>query len=75
MLQLYDGTRIQRIEKQLISPTMFTIELINQPYILSIGETIQMNYTLKSLLSEKVDTRLQIRDTLNLIDSNGMEKI
>ncbi|CAF3153803.1 unnamed protein product [Rotaria sp. Silwood2] len=75
MLQLYDGTRIQRIEKQLISSTMFTIELINQPYILSIGETIQMNYTLKSLLSEKVDTRLQIRDTLNLIDSNGMEKI
>ncbi|CAF4671781.1 unnamed protein product, partial [Rotaria sp. Silwood2] len=32
ILQLSDGTRIQRIEKQLISPTMFTIELINQPY-------------------------------------------
>ncbi|CAF4164785.1 unnamed protein product [Rotaria sp. Silwood2] len=74
MLELSDGTRIQRIEKQLISPTMFTIELINQPYILSIGETIQMNYTIKSLLSEKVYIRLQIRDTLNLIDSNGMEK-
>ncbi|CAF4188698.1 unnamed protein product [Rotaria sp. Silwood2] len=74
MLQLSNGIRIQRIEKQIISPTMFTIELTNQPYILSIGETIQMNYTLKSSLSEQVYIRLQIRDTLNLISSNGIEK-
>ncbi|CAF4782409.1 unnamed protein product, partial [Rotaria sp. Silwood2] len=74
ILQLSDGTRIQRIEKQLISPTMFTIELINQPYILSIGETIQMNYTLKSSLSEQVNIRLEIRDTLNLISFNNSEK-
>ncbi|CAF3304505.1 unnamed protein product, partial [Rotaria sp. Silwood2] len=34
----------------------------------------QMNYTLKSSLSEQVYIRLQIRDTLNLISSNGIEK-
>ncbi|CAF1276430.1 unnamed protein product [Rotaria magnacalcarata] len=74
ILQLSNGIRIQRIEKQLISPTMFTIELTNQPYILSPGETIQMNYTLKSSLSEQVYIRLQIRDTLNLIGTNDIEK-
>ncbi|CAF4653332.1 unnamed protein product, partial [Rotaria sp. Silwood2] len=74
MLQLSNGIQIQRIEKQLISPTMFTVELTNQPYMLSIGETIQMNYTLKSSISEQVYIHLQIRDTLNLISSNGIEK-
>ncbi|CAF5054068.1 unnamed protein product [Rotaria sp. Silwood1] len=36
ILQLANGIKIQRSEKQLISPTMFTIELINQPYMLSV---------------------------------------
>ncbi|CAF3333660.1 unnamed protein product [Rotaria sp. Silwood2] len=73
ILQLANSTKIQRIEKQLISPIMFTIELTNQPYMLSVGETIQMNYTINSSFSEQVHVRLQISDTLNLIDSDGIE--
>ncbi|CAF3877300.1 unnamed protein product, partial [Rotaria sp. Silwood1] len=74
ILQLANGIKIQRSEKQLISPTMFTIELINQPYMLSVGETIQMNYTINTSLSEQVRVRLQISDTLNLMGSDGIEK-
>lgn len=74
MLQLLNGVQVQRIEKQLISPSMFSINLINQPYIVSPGQTIQMNYTLKSLSPEKVNIRLQIRDVLGLVNSNNTEE-
>ncbi|CAF2881774.1 unnamed protein product [Rotaria sp. Silwood2] len=41
--------------------------------MLSVGETIQMNYTINSSFSEQVHVRLQISDTLNLMDSDGIE--
>ena len=69
-----NGNKIQRIEKQLISPTMFSIELTNQPYITSLGETIQMNYTIKSAISDQVKINLKITDTLKLIENDGIEK-
>lgn len=73
ILTLNNGEKVQRIEKQLISPTMFSIELTNQPYVIQAGETIQMNYTIKSFLSQKVNLRLQISDTLNLLSNDSLE--
>ncbi|CAF1095611.1 unnamed protein product [Adineta steineri] len=74
IITLINGEQIQRIEKQLISPTIFTIELNDQPYIISQGETIQMNYTIKSALSNRVTVRLQIIDTLKIISNDGIIK-
>jgi hypothetical protein len=72
IITLLNGNKIQRIEKQLISPTIFAIELTNQPYIASPGETIKMNYTIKSALSDQVTIRLQLIDTLKLLGNDGM---
>jgi hypothetical protein len=69
-----NGDNIQRIEKQLISPTMFSIDVTNQPYIISPGQTIQMNYTIKSATSNQVNVRLQITDILKLIGNDGIDK-
>ncbi|UJR20150.1 hypothetical protein I4U23_023282 [Adineta vaga] len=71
---LSNGEKVQRIEKQLISPTLFTIELFDQPYIVSEGETIQMNYTVRSASTEKVSLRLRIYDTLKLMGTDGIVK-
>ncbi|UJR38739.1 hypothetical protein I4U23_031404 [Adineta vaga] len=74
ILSLSNNEKVQRIEKQLISPTIFSIELIDQPYIVSEGETIQMNYTIRSTSKEKVTLRLQIYDILKLMGSDGIEQ-
>jgi hypothetical protein len=74
IITLDNGTKIQRIEKQLISPTLFSIELTNQPYIVAPGAMIPMNYTIKSTISDQVSIRLQIIDTMNLMGNDGMEK-
>ena len=71
---LADGTRIQRIEKQLISPTPYSIELVDQPFIIGLDETIQMNYTIKSATSYPVTLRLQISDTLQLLGRDSIER-
>lgn len=73
IITLTNGTKIQRLEKQLISPTMFSIELTNQPYIVSSGETIQMNYTIQSGLTTPVTLRLEIMDTMKFIGNDGIE--
>ncbi|CAF1224195.1 unnamed protein product [Adineta ricciae] len=72
IVSLASGETIQRIEKQLISPTTFSIELLDQPFIVSAGETIQMNYTVRSNLKGRVSLRLQIYDILKLMGSDGI---
>ena len=72
IITLANGTRIQRLEKQLISPTIFSIELTNQPYIVSSGQTIEMNYTIQSALTGSVTLRLEIMDTMKFIGNDGI---
>ncbi|CAF2965546.1 unnamed protein product [Rotaria sp. Silwood2] len=74
ILTLSNGNKIQRMEKHLISPMKYSIELTNQPYTLSIGQTIEMNYTIKSFTTGIVNLRLQIIDTLKLISNDVLEK-
>lgn len=74
IVTLANGSIIQRMEKQLISPTILSIELRNQPYILSSNQTIPMNYTIKSALSGRVSVHLQITDTLKLMGNDGIKK-
>jgi hypothetical protein len=74
IVTLANGTIIQRMEKQLISPTILSIELTNQPYILSPNQTITMNYTIKSALSSQVNVHLQIIDTLKLLGKDGIKR-
>jgi hypothetical protein len=74
IITLSNGTTIQRLEKQLISPTIFSIELINQPYIVSPGQTISMNYTIKSNITDQVTVRLQVIDTMGFLGENGIEE-
>jgi hypothetical protein len=74
IVSLTNGTKIQRIEKQLISPAILSIELTNQPYIISSGQTIQMNYTIKSVISDEISIRLEIIDTWKLLGDNGIAK-
>ena len=71
---LPNGAQIQRIEKQLISPTPYSIELIDQPFIIGLDETIQMNYTIRSATDHQVTLRLQISDTLQLLGSDSIER-
>ena len=75
ILTLSNGSIIQRTEKHLISPTSFSIELTNQPYIVLPGETIHMNYTIKSAIQNPVTLLLQITDTLKLIRNDPLQKI
>ena len=72
-MTLADGTIIQRLEKQLITPTMYSIELFDQPYVLGIGETIQLNYTVRSGLRGTTKLRLQIIDTLQILTNDTIE--
>ena len=65
---------MQRLEKQLISPTTISIELTNQPFLMSLGETIDMNYTIKSTSRDRITVHLQILDTLKLFGDGGIEK-
>lgn len=74
IITLTNGTKIQRIEKQLISPSSFSIELRNRPRILAPGETINMSYTIKSAKAGQVTVRLQIIDTWNLINKVDIER-
>ena len=74
IVTLANGSIIQRMEKQLISPTILSIELSNQPYILSSNQTIPMNYTIKSALSGQVTVHLQMTDTLKLMGEDGIKK-
>jgi hypothetical protein len=74
VITISNGTKIQRIEKQLISPTIFSIELTNQPYIVSSGEVVIMNYTIRSAISDQVTVRLQVIDTLKFMGNNGIEE-
>lgn len=72
IITLANGTKIQRLENQLISPTIFSIELTNQPYIVKAGQTIEMNYTIQSGLVQPVTLRLQIIDTMNFMDEDDV---
>ncbi|CAF3342067.1 unnamed protein product [Rotaria sp. Silwood2] len=74
ILTLSNGNKIQRMEKHLISPMKYSIELTNQPYTLYIGQTIEMNYTIKSFTTRIVNLRLQIIDTFKLISNDVLEK-
>ena len=74
IVMLANGTLIQRMEKQLVSPTYLSIESTNQPYILSPNQTIAMNYTIRSALSGQVNVRLQVIDTLKLLGQDGVRK-
>jgi hypothetical protein len=74
MITLSNGTRVQRMEQQLHSPTSFSIELTNQPYVISNNQTIQMNYTIRTTTIGQVTVLLQITDTLKLLGNDVIEK-
>lgn len=71
IIRLPNGTIFQRIGKRLICPTIFSVELLDQPYVIAPGETIQMNYTIRSGLRTGTAIRLQIFDTLNLLNAES----
>ncbi|CAF0762621.1 unnamed protein product [Didymodactylos carnosus] len=74
LITIQNGSKIQRIEKQLISPTTISIEVTNQPFFLPINESIRLYYTIKSYTKEQVTVLLHIIDTLKLLGDAGIEK-
>lgn len=75
LLTLTDGRIIQRMEKQIISPTIYSIELTNPPFIVRPGEILRMNYTIKCAKpDDQVAVQLEIIDTLKLISNGTIQK-
>lgn len=74
IVTLTNGTTVQRTEKPLISPTIYSIELRDRPRLLAPGETINMSYIVKSARTGPVTVRLQIIDTLGLINEDDVER-
>lgn len=73
-VQLSDGRFIQRMEKQLFSPTIYSIELRDRPRLLQPGQTINFTYLIKSAKSGTHTVRFQIIDILNLLTEDVIEK-
>ena len=59
--------RAQRIEKQLFSPTIYSIELINRPRIVQPGQTVQLTSIIQSSQSGFHHLRFQIIDTQDFL--------
>ena len=66
-IQLANGNYLQRIEKQLFSPTIYSIELINRPRIVQPGQTVQLTSIIQSSQSGFHHLRFQIIDTQDFL--------
>ncbi|CAF3947537.1 unnamed protein product [Adineta steineri] len=71
-IQLKDGSRIQRQNNVLISPTSISISIINQPYTLTNNSTTSVAFTIYNHAQETLIIRMCVLDTLQLIDLNGL---
>ncbi|CAF3703210.1 unnamed protein product [Adineta steineri] len=71
-IHLKDGSRIQRQNNILISPTSISISIINQPYTLTNNSTTSVAFTIYNHAQETLIIRMCVLDTLQLIDLNGL---
>ncbi|CAF3109093.1 unnamed protein product [Rotaria sp. Silwood2] len=74
VVHLQDGSIVQRQEKSVISPTLISISIDDQPYRVLLNETVVMNYTIYNHGQNQLQINLRVNDAIGLLSSSGILK-
>lgn len=70
IIDLTNKTRIQCQATQIISPTLISIEITNEPYILIANQTVNITYTIHNQAEDTLNITLCVTDTLKLFNDS-----
>ena len=74
IVQLKDGTTVERSTKRTVSPTSISLTIDDQPYFVRENETLTMNFTIFNHGESSLMVAVRITDTLGLLLSDGILK-
>ena len=71
---LQDGSRVQRQQSRVFSPTRISLTIDDQPYQVILNNTLSINYTIYNYDDVKLEIVLRVTDSLGLLSSSGILK-
>ncbi|CAF1566375.1 unnamed protein product [Rotaria sp. Silwood1] len=74
VVNLQDGTTVQRGKKEIISPTSISLSIDDQPYFVLVNNTLLINYTLYNHGQTQLTITLRVIDTMGLLSTDGFVK-